>query len=277
MTSTTSAALSSEGVPRSGDWRSLFPTRRELLATLLDGSRHSGATTVDIEYQEQPGILRITDNGSLSVGPKTLGAVRAEIDRDPFIIEEMRHDLLRYAAVLACADRVKVHTPAYSVTLRADPFLTVKEAHPVSIATIGNSVTFVFELAKELRTDPRTLRQELLTLARGYALPTHFNGLELTRPLALNQDLFVQFAHGHYLFDRNAWPREHHIFLNGLPVDRGDGKPTYIPDGFVVHLHPEIFCSAPPGHEEIVGGAITLAFLRHELQRITGTLEPLPA
>lgn len=277
MTSPTSAALSSEGVPRSGDWRDLFPTRRELLATLLDGSRHSGATAVHIEYQELPGILRITDNGSLSVGPKTLGAVRAELDRDPFDISEMRQDLLRYAAVLACADRVKVHTPAYSVTLRADPLLTVKDVHPGRVTTIGNSVTFVFELTKGLRTDPRTLHQELLMLARGYGLPTRFNGHELPRPLSLDTSRFVQFAHGHYLFDRKAWPREHHIFLNGLPVDRGDGKPTYIPHGFVVHLHPEIFCSAPPGHEEIVGGAITLAFLRHELQRITGTLEPLPA
>lgn len=257
-------------------WRTVFTGRHELLATLLDGAQRSGASAIDIEYQEAHGILRLTDDGSLPNGPRALSAVRSGmLLSSPKEFTEGRPDLLRYAAMLACANQIKIHTAAHSVTLRPDHFIRDNEVRPARISSVCRGVNFVLDLLPEHRCSARRLHEEIAGLVRGFPLPVSFDGSILPRPYALTERDFTSFAHGRYCVDETLGDEEHHVFLNGLPIETGDGKPTYLPGSVVVHLHPEIFKSVTPGHREIAGGAITLAFLRHEIQLLTGFIVQL--
>ena len=275
MTSTTSAALSSDEVSSTSHWCNLFPSRRELIAVMLNGARIGGAQAVHIEYQDQPGVIRFIDDGGLAVGPKTLAAVRTAIQSQPIAFDELRADILRIVAALAAGGQVKVCTSAHSVSLRSDPAFSIAISNPSGTAAEG--VRFVFELLPHLHCDERTLRNELVEMVRGFPIPVTLNGSLIPRPFAISVRGFTAFAHGHYLRDEVALRNKHHIFLNGIEIEHADGQPTFIPDGFAVHLHPDIFCPVLPAMNELLGGELTLAFLRHELQRVTGTLEPAEA
>jgi hypothetical protein len=256
-------------------WRGVFAGRHELLATLLDGAQRSGASVVNIEYQESLGILRLSDDGSLPNGPRALAAVRAGMLSSPEAFTANRPDLLRYAAMLACAKQLKVHTAAHAVTLHPERFLRDNEVRPTRISSVRCGVNFVLDLLPEHRCSRSRLHQEISALVRGFPLPVFLDGSALPRPYAIAERPYIRFAHGLYCVDPSLDHDEHYVFLDGLPIESGDGKPTYLPGGVVVHLHPEIFQSVTPGHREIAGGAITLAFLRYELQLLTGRHAPM--
>lgn len=276
MNSNTSVAVAGaqESLTRM-PWRMVFTGLHEMLATLLDGALRGGASAIDIKYQESLGILRLTDDGSLPNGPRALAAVRTAMQSSPAEFVACRPDLLRYAATLACSTQLKVHTAAHAVTLQPERFLRDNEVLPARISSVCAGVSFALDLVPELRCSTRVLCEVITTLVRGFPLPVTFDGMRLPRPYAMSERVFTRFAHGLYCIDRSLEHDEHHIFLSGLPIECGDGKPTYLPEGIVVHLHPEIFQAVTPGHREIAGGAITLAFLRHEIQRLTGYCAPM--
>jgi len=251
-------------------WRMVFPGRHELLATLLDGAQRSGASAIDIEYQESLGVLRLRDNGSLPNGPRALSAVRTGMLSTPEEFSANRPDLLRYAAMLACTKRLKIQTAAHSVTIEPEHFIRDGEVRPARISSVLSGVQFALDLLAEHRCTAHRLNEEIKALVRGFPLPVSLNGQPLPRPYAISARVFTPFAHGAYCIDQALAEDEHHVFLAGLPIESSEGRPAYLPGGTIVHLHPEIFQFGTPGHRGLDGGAITLAFLRHEIQLLTG-------
>lgn len=251
-------------------WHQIFATRHELLATFLDGARRSGATAINIEYQDSSGILRLSDDGDLPGGPRCLGALRDGMLSAPEKLIESRPDLLRYAAAIVCANELTVHTPAYAFSLHSGRFLQGKGVFPITVRAADYSVKLALTLHPRFRCNKLILYRELTNLVRGFPLPVLLEGQPLPRPFACREHTLTRFAHGLYSMNTEFEADEFHIFLDGLPIESGDGESACLPGGTLVHLHPEIFQATVPGHREIAGGAITMAFLRYELQLITG-------
>src|SRR5690554_855407 len=117
-------------------WQTVFFGRVQLLSTLLDGARRGGATAIQIDYDETAGVIRAFDDGSLASRPRTLFAVRDGMQKGPEELAELRSDLLRYVAMLTCARRFKVHTPAYAFALNSERFLSDSEILPAKVSSM---------------------------------------------------------------------------------------------------------------------------------------------
>lgn len=249
---------------------SQLPTLHEIFATLLDEARQGGASIVDINYNAMTGIVNFHDDGSMAAGPKILGILRDTLAAGTVDYTTVRTDLHRYLISLSCSRRLTVKTQSYTVTLTASPEMTIEKVKPSYAGPSHRGVTLTFDLVQPYPVSTNRLQRTLETLVRGYPLEVIYNGEILNRPFSLGKREFQPFPHGLFLIDDLNLPSSHEVFLNGLPIEKAGNKDTYLPNGFIVHLHPEIFQATAPAKNVLTGGELILSFLRHELHLVTG-------
>lgn len=249
---------------------SRLPTLHELFATLLDEARQCGASVIDITYDAKTNLVRMHDDGSMAAGPRTLSLLRDTLAAGPVDYACTRSDLHRFLAILSCSRRLTVETAAHSITLSAAPELRIERIKPRHSSPAHRGATLTFELIQPLPVSTKGLRDELEKLAKGFPLDICFNGESISRPFSVGTREFKPFTHGLFLVDDVNLPHSHEVFLNGLPIEKAGNRDTYLPNGFIVHLHPEIFQASAPAKNVLTGGELTLSFLRHELHLVTG-------
>lgn len=166
-----------EGALRNG--RFAFSNRYTLITELLQNARRAGATSIDVEYDEEAKTLRVSDDGS---GVEDFQALLT-INKSGWDEETKAEELpfgVGFSKCLYSATRVIVTSRGQRIDFETEAALAQAVIDVVEVE--GTPGTIVELHGVEL---PHAI-VEVRRLVRGFAIPVRFNDENLERPYAID-------------------------------------------------------------------------------------------
>ncbi|MCH8490124.1 MAG: hypothetical protein LAT81_09395, partial [Oceanicaulis sp.] len=255
-----SIAVSREGLLRSA--RDQFTSPLTFLSELMQNARRSGASRVEIQFDEQPNILSVADDGSGISDPSALLTLgKSGWDNLDALASENPYGV-GFASAIFASERVKVESASW--VLDADTAdrlafapVVLQEAHPM----IGTRITLHLrsDLLRGGQLYSHDVRGALERASQGFSIPVLLNGHEIERPHAAdNLDGFdTPYGFVSYPFDPTDPVISLRGYLQGLPLQRFPLQIIGREKG-IIHLDSSKFRARMPDRDQLIDGKAQL-------------------
>ena len=244
--------------------RFAFANYFTVVQELLQNARRAGATRIDVEYDRDSKRLVISDNGSgLSDFSILLRYAASGWSEDVAAIEKpfgLGFMACIYSAkevlVVSGERQLRFETAAllegasFPVTATASPVHGTRlELHGVSLQDAD---------------------QVLERIARGYAVPIHYNGRELARNHACDFEgrQFHTTAVGLISIPPINPGTEMYVYLQGLLVYQDNSYFRHAERATVVHLDSRIFVGKFPDRDKVIDEGIMVSVVKRAIRRL---------
>lgn len=240
--------------------RFAFTNKHTVIAELMQNSRRSGATSIEINFEEKGkagsfGTLTVKDNGCGITDFSVLVNV-AETGWNEDIIAEEKPFGMGWLSALFGAKQVTVISGDKQICVKTEDVLNFQEFHvePASIPTKKGTIVIMEGFDMNLYS----VDQEVKKYATGFPVEIIYNGTTLPRKHAINETslLWVDTQIGKISIssnDENIFLNDLNIYLQGICVNHVQNPFGYWDrNSTVVHLDPKKFTARMPDRDTLI-------------------------